>query len=97
MPARIAPFRAWIRGRSGDTSRLGALNSGVKVVAQSYTADVSVMLYRDRNGVDRYTVELCEHAHGNRHGVTVATLVDGARLDTLPDGRIWTRQRHDPR
>lgn len=96
------PFRAWLEGSEGTQASRAGRNArlGVKLVGQSNVADIVLELWRDSNGVDRYSVSVHKHAQrgrggGNTTGERICKLIDSP-IASLPDGRTLEAEHHGP-
>lgn len=79
----MAHFFGEIEGQRGAASRLGSKDSGLRVVAASWSGAIKVWLRHDRDGQDHYTVEQTQWQNGAGVNQLLATGVIGEPYDPL--------------
>jgi hypothetical protein len=78
----MAQFRATIRGRRGEASRLGSKSSGITAHINGWNAGVSVYAAHE-DGRDRFEIWLTSGSNGHRASRALGTLVQTDR------GNVW--------
>ncbi|HEV2660139.1 MAG TPA: hypothetical protein VGU68_06025 [Ktedonobacteraceae bacterium] len=76
----MARFYGTIQGQRGPTSRLGSVNSGLQITAQSYSGDVVVNLM-----VNAKTDEDWVSIHAREHGTGVSAMLYYGPIKPLLD------------
>ena len=70
----MAHFYGVLQGGRGETTRTGHKTTGISSVVKTWRRGISVWLYNDNNGEDRYRIE--------------AVVIGGSRTVVLAEGKL---------